>query len=231
MDFLETNKDFGTHAHNVMITGVEYDKTVNRLYHNSDYTGEITLNKIIDGFRLPTNSITFRSNLISKLFQEEWMLKVRSVDKCLYLTLANHAKVFFDDQVMASSRKHPGGVVGSYDSCSYEKHILIHKNQIFFWKNFKTYFFPKHQTEINKNIAKEHNLIALKALRNRSYWTLFLSALRTARYNLKIFNELVSQSTPILSKRFYNSTQSFYLRFKIFGSKIKQRFISLLGIR
>ena len=220
VDFLEANPEYAICSHNVQIVGSEFGQAINRPYHKDKSTGLITIPQLIAGFRLPTNAIMFRTCLKSNLFNEPWMTKVRSGDKCLYLTLANYGKVFYDNTIMAAYRKHPGGVVGSYDSWTYEQHLKVHQNQIFFWKNFKKYFSPYYQNEIDKNIAEEYAQLTLKTYNDgQSLRQVLLPMLRTKYYKRSVYNNLKEKLIPLLKMK----------KPKLYQSKIPLIFIFFIG--
>lgn len=232
VDFLEANSTFVLHSHNVQIVGTEFGQKVNKPYHELQLSAKISTEQLISGFRLPTNSIIFRGNLKTYLFKDLWMHKLRSADKCLYLTLAHYGNIFYDNAIMAAYRKHPGGAVGSYGRWDYNKHMVLHRNQIFFWINFKRFFYPKYRKIIKANIAKEYGQMALRAYKEEGYVADFLyCAVKTWMFHRPSFKQLRSDISPLLRSRLRVSYNQQHLNLRIFGSKLKQRLLTRLRLK
>lgn len=231
VDFMEAHPDYSIIAHNVQIIGQEFGRAVNTPYHKGRQSGMVSTLDLIQGFRLPTNSILYRAIHQSSLFQEAWMLQLRSADKCLYLTLAHQGPVYYEDALMAAYRKHPGGVVGSYDQWTFAQHHKVHQNQIFFWNHFKRYFYPKYQQTIRHNIAQEYARLAQRSFEHRSYGLFLRSMHYTALNDWATFKALWTQHRPLLKQRLNAWKQQQYLQGRIWGSRLKQGLLKVLGVK
>ena len=232
VDFLEANKTIALAAHNVQIVGKEFNEIIDRPYHNQISTGIYNTEDIIKGFKLPTNSILFRNHLYDFKNTPKWSSKIRSGDKYLYLMLSTFGDIYYDNTIMGAYRKHEGGIVGSYDSWSYQKHILIHKNQIFFWRNFKEFFYPKYQKDININIAKEYADMSLRSLKNQEQFFKSIPYIYFTYWHHKSsFTKLWAQLIPIFQEKINKFMHKQHLNFRIFGSKIKQSLMVLFRLK
>ena len=232
VDFLEANKTIALAAHNVQIVGKEFNEIIDRPYHNQISTGIYNTEDIIKGFKLPTNSILFRNHLYDFKNTPKWSSKIRSGDKYLYLMLSTFGDIYYDNTIMGAYRKHEGGIVGSYDSWSYQKHILIHNNQIFFWRNFKEFFHPKYQKDININIAKEYADMSLRSLKNQEQFFKSIPYIYFTYWHHKSsFTKLWAQLIPIFQEKINKFMHKQHLNFRIFGSKIKQSLMVLFRLK
>lgn len=232
VDFLEANKTIALAAHNVQIVGKEFNEIIDRPYHNQISAGTYNTKDIIRGFKLPTNSILFRNHLYDFKNTPSWFSKIRSVDKYVYLMLSTFGDIYYDNTVMGAYRKHEGGIVGSYDSWGYQKHILMHKKQIFFWKNFKQFFYPKYQKEININIAKEYADMSLRTVKNQKQ--LFKSIpyiFFTYWHHRATCKKLWAQLIPVVQEKKNKTRDQQHFNVKIFGSKIKQTLLVLFRLK
>lgn len=230
IDFLETNANVVIASHNVQIIGEEFNKRISRPYHDNKFSGFYGTQDLVNGFKLPTNSIVFRNGLYDFDKVPNWSMKIRSADKFLYLMISKFGSIYYDESIMAAYRKHPEGAVGSYDKWDLKKHIETHKNQIFFWKNFKKDFHPLYQKEIKSNISNE----ALQIVRRYSRKGFFLKPLLkysviSLKNNREKWPEISSELNEVFKKYTSKKMYDCKIRFLIMGSKVKQRLIKLLG--
>ena len=224
-DFLEHHENVVMYGHNVRIIGEEFGRVIDRPFHVDQANGFITLSQLVKGFRFPTNSLFFQNGVIDFHNLPDWHRKIRSGDKFLYLMLANQGQVYYDNNEMGIYRKHAKGIVGSYDTWSLDKHLSIHKNQIFFWTKFKVLLPVKLRQTINENISKEYagmvQRLMSSGIRGVSLWPFIFQSLR---YNREVGSSILKKIADLEKQRCQRQITGVVLKLRILGSKIKQKF-------
>ena len=112
VDFLEGNKDYIAHSHNVFFRDERNKESIPSLFSKLP-SRTLTIEDVCPLRTFHTASLTFKNSAIKNFDFEFLVKKVLSGDKYVYLNLFLHGKMFYDEMPMAFYRRNEGGVSAS----------------------------------------------------------------------------------------------------------------------
>lgn len=108
VDFLEGNKGYIAHSHNVFFRDERNNENISSLFSELS-SRTLTIDDVCPVRSFHTASLTFKNSAINNFDFDFLTTKVLSGDKYIYLNLFLHGKMFYDEMPMAFYRRHEGG--------------------------------------------------------------------------------------------------------------------------
>jgi predicted O-linked N-acetylglucosamine transferase (SPINDLY family)/GT2 family glycosyltransferase len=142
VDFLDKNLDFAICFHNVLVFWQDNSRSPVIFLHNQPKTSTIE-NLLINNF-ISTPSVMYRAGLVQQF--PNWFYEQSMGDWTFHILNAQHGKIGYIDEVMATYRVHAKGV---WSSKSRESQI---KETIRMLDTIKYHFSSQYQAIINTSI-------------------------------------------------------------------------------
>ncbi|MDC7999268.1 glycosyltransferase [Gilvibacter sediminis] len=176
VDFLESNTDYAICFHEAKIQW-EQRKNYTEFLYNSDFPWNAMspekdvygISDVIKGSFMATNTVVFRKELMPEL--PKWYEQIQSGDMALYALITGNNKIKFLNEVMATYRRHEGGVSRTHRTNA----ILI--NRLMLLKYIDSYYKGAYREIVIGTAASYINQLQhLSAKELLTLWKLKLSS-------------------------------------------------------
>lgn len=153
VDFLETHHEYAISFHNALVVnedGSEPPYTMCR----ADQKETSTIEDLLEGNFIPTCSVVFRGGLLGRL--PDWVYELQVGDWPLHVLNAQHGKVGYMKDVMATYRIHQQGYWGARPYLA----RLEYDMQVY--KALRRHFRGKYRADINRAMSGRFMIITEK---------------------------------------------------------------------
>jgi glycosyltransferase involved in cell wall biosynthesis len=137
---------------------------------------ELTTRDILAGYAMHTDSAMFRARLIQGFPIPDCMYRAISVDRPLFMLLAERGRVIVLDAVMATYRVHSHGAWSGLHEIKRDRFCID------MWKQMDEHFNHKYHDAVSKQISRNYDNIAFCMRQEGHYWRAFLSYLSSMRH-------------------------------------------------
>ena len=176
-DYLDTHPGFSSCAHNALVVD-ESAQTVSGLYRRRRRSRVIGLRRMLRSDPVPTSSVMFRRGLFGEF--PDWYYTVMMGDWPLLVLNLRHGAMWYDGEVLAAHRVHPGGLWSGAEP------VRCRLARIEIYRHLNEELQFAHDTLVRRRIARqyvalaEHYTATGDADRGREY---LQQALQASRWN------------------------------------------------